>query len=151
MVKNDINDPRMEKCPWLIPYLTVMDATKALEFYQEAYGFSKGTVMKGDKGEIQHAEMLYQDQVIIMFSPESLATTPDSPPCRSPKHSKMHVPINLYVYAFNVDELFERARDAGAKVVQEPSDMVWGDRIAQFEDPDGYRWTFATNKKNFNI
>ena len=28
--------------------------------------------------------------------------------------------------------------------------MFWGDRIAQFSDPDGYRWMFATNVADFD-
>ena len=35
-----------------------------------------------------------------------------------------------------------RSRSA-RKALIEPQDQFWGDRFAQFEDPDGYRWAIA--------
>jgi len=43
----------------------------------------------------------------------------------------------LWFYADSCDEAVERLRAAGATVVNEPSDMEWGERLAQVLDPDG--------------
>ena len=37
----------------------------------------------------------------------------------------------------------QQALAVGAKALIEPQDQFWGDRFAQFEDPDGYRWAIA--------
>jgi uncharacterized glyoxalase superfamily protein PhnB len=42
-----------------------------------------------------------------------------------------------------VDELFERARKAGAHVLTEPSDRPYGERQCSFVDPWGHAWTLS--------
>jgi len=37
----------------------------------------------------------------------------------------------------------ERARAAGAAILQEPADQFWGDRTYRARDPEGHVWTFA--------
>ena len=43
----------------------------------------------------------------------------------------------LWFYVDDVDAAFARMVDAGAVTVQEPTDMPWGERVAQMRDPDG--------------
>jgi uncharacterized glyoxalase superfamily protein PhnB len=140
-------DGRAPNAPWLAPYLTVRNGAESLRFYAAAFGFTPGNAMRDGQGRVQHAEMRYRD-ALIMFSPEGAMgdTT-----MKAPVNSGTAIPINLYLYTPDVDALAARARSAGAKVVTEPADMFWGDRIATFDDPDGYRWTFATNVGGFDI
>jgi uncharacterized glyoxalase superfamily protein PhnB len=42
-----------------------------------------------------------------------------------------------------VDELFERARKAGARVLAEPADKPYGERQCSFVDPWGHPWTLS--------
>ncbi len=44
-----------------------------------------------------------------------------------------------------VNEIVERARKAGAKVVTEPAPQPWG-YAAAFADPDGHIWTVTSAK-----
>ena len=43
----------------------------------------------------------------------------------------------LWFYVDDVDTAFAAARSAGATEVSPPSDMPWGERVAQVRDPDG--------------
>jgi uncharacterized glyoxalase superfamily protein PhnB len=43
----------------------------------------------------------------------------------------------LYVYVDDADAVFERARRAGAEVVEAPLDTPYGDRRAMVRDPFG--------------
>ena len=43
----------------------------------------------------------------------------------------------VHFRADNVDESFEKVRDAGAEIVQEPSDQFWGVRDYAVRDPAG--------------
>jgi PhnB protein len=52
--------------------------------------------------------------------------------------------VHLYVYVANVDEVFKRALEAGAKVIDPVEDRDWGDRIGGIEDPFGHVWWVAT-------
>jgi PhnB protein len=48
----------------------------------------------------------------------------------------------------DVDAVFKQAVAAGAKVTMPVSDMFWGDRYGQVEDPSGHRWSIATHKRD---
>jgi uncharacterized glyoxalase superfamily protein PhnB len=127
--------------PWLIPYLTVQDAGKALDFYKRAFGFrQKGEPFTDKEGQIRHAELEWQDAWIMCGSEVGC----DSP-SRSPATSGTASPVNLYIYCEDVDTLFARATAAGAKGEIPPSDMFWGDRMCKLVDPDGHSWSFATH------
>jgi uncharacterized glyoxalase superfamily protein PhnB len=135
------NQARPPKMPWLMPYLTVKDAEKALDFYQRAFGFVKRFAMPGPDGKIRHAEVEHNDAV-IMFGPES----PEAGcPAKAPATLGIASPVGLYVYCDDVDAQCERARSAGTKVTMPPQDMFWGDRVCTLVDPDGHTWNFATH------
>jgi len=50
------------------------------------------------------------------------------------------------VYVANVDAIFNRAVENGARVDMPVQDMFWGDRYAKFTDPFGQQWGVATHK-----
>ena len=54
-------------------------------------------------------------------------------------------PAFLYVYVENADETYERALAAGARSLEEPGDMPYGDRRAMVEDEWGNTWQIATH------
>ncbi len=54
-------------------------------------------------------------------------------------------PVTISVYVEDVDAVSQRAQQAGATVLQPPTDQFYGDRSAQFEDPFGHRWNVATH------
>jgi PhnB protein len=51
----------------------------------------------------------------------------------------------LYVYVKNTDEIYQRALDAGALMIEKPVDMPYGDRRAMVQDPWGNLWQIATH------
>jgi PhnB protein len=92
--------------------------------------------MAGDK--IGHAELRVGDAQFMLAdefpemnfrSPQALGGTP----------------VNILIYVDNVDALAKRAETAGAKVLREPADQFYGDRMATLEDPYGHSWSFATH------
>ena len=125
--------------PTLIPYLTIRDARKSIEFYQKAFGFQLQfpESLEGDEA-IEHVEMMYRD-VLIMFSPEG--SWGGTAKCPASLGSK--TPMTLYLYCDSVDTMYKQAMQAGAISVMEPSDAFWGDRICNISDPDGFEWMFA--------
>ncbi|MDQ3982530.1 MAG: VOC family protein, partial [Actinomycetota bacterium] len=54
-------------------------------------------------------------------------------------------PVTISVYVEDVDEVFQKALDAGAKSIRAVEDQFYGDRSGQFEDPFGHRWSVATH------
>ena len=52
----------------------------------------------------------------------------------------------LYVYVSDVDNVFKRAVNAGAKVIEEPQQMPYGDRRGMVKDLWGNVWQIATHQ-----
>jgi uncharacterized glyoxalase superfamily protein PhnB len=54
-------------------------------------------------------------------------------------------PMYLHVYVADVDTVFNRAIDGGARVDMPVQDMFWGDRYGKLTDPFGQQWGVATH------
>jgi PhnB protein len=96
------------------------------------------SVRSGVEGKIGHAELEIGDSVIM------LADANADMDVRSPK-SIGGTPIALHVYVEDVDSVFGRAMEAGAKQLRPIENQFYGDRSGQFEDPFGHRWNVATH------
>lgn len=57
----------------------------------------------------------------------------------------------FYVYVADVDLVHRRAVAAGARSVQEPSEVVHGDRMATVIDPFGNQWTIASRIEQISV
>jgi len=53
-------------------------------------------------------------------------------------------PAFLYVYVENADETYRRAIEAGARTLEKPWDLPYGDRRAMMADKWGNIWQIAT-------
>ena len=54
----------------------------------------------------------------------------------------------LYVYVSDVDSVYDRAINAGAQSLEEPSETPYGDRRCMIEDKWGNTWQIATPRVN---
>jgi uncharacterized glyoxalase superfamily protein PhnB len=52
----------------------------------------------------------------------------------------------LYVYVEDADQTYRRALDAGARSLEEPLDLPYGDRRGMVEDKWGNVWQIATHR-----
>lgn len=119
----------------IIPYLLYEDVDGALKFLAKAFGFKKsGKSFRGADGKTNHAAMQLGEDVIMMGYP--------GPAYRNPKRLG-EATQNLYVSIDAVDMHCERARKAGAKIIEEPQDTFYGARRYGAEDQEGHRWYFA--------
>jgi len=130
-------DPTM---PWISPMLVVKDVDASLKYYAAAYGFEAGGSMQDENGKTTYANMMYKGQMVIMLMPEQSWGSP----AVTPNTSKTPSSVSLFVYVDNVDKQFARAKESGATVLSEPTDMFWGDRVTQLQDADGHTWSLAT-------
>jgi PhnB protein len=125
--------------PRITPYLYYEDVAAALAWLARAFGFRERLRMPGPDGSVMHAEMQLADGVVMMGRP--------GPDYRSPKRLGQ-VTQSLYVYVDDVNAHFRRAKDAGAKVIEEPADQFYGDRRYGAEDPEGHLWYFAQHVRD---
>jgi PhnB protein len=126
------------------PYLIVVGAAKAIEFYKQAFGATELMRFPGPGGTIMHAEIKIGD------SPIMLADEMPEMDARSPQ-SYGGSPVGIMLYMPDVDAQFKQAVAAGAKVVRPLTDQFYGDRSATLIDPFGHKWTLATHKEDVSM
>lgn len=118
----------------IIPYLLYAEVDAALEFLSRAFGFEERLRYAGAAGYVNHAEMRLGDGVIFLGDPGDHY--------RNPKQLGQET-VLIYVYVEDVDVHYERARAAGAEILEEPADQEYGERRYAAVDPEGHRWFFA--------
>ena len=55
---------------------------------------------------------------------------------------------NLTIFVEDVDAHCERARDAGARIVEELNETIYGERQYGAEDIDGHLWIFSQHARD---
>jgi PhnB protein len=121
--------------PPIVPYLYVENVESALEWLAKAFGLRERLRQPGPEGKIFHAEMALGDDGVIMLGCPG-------PQYQNPKRLG-HVTMSLYVRVADLDKHFEQAVNAGAVVLEQPTDQPYGDRRYGVEDPEGHQWYFA--------
>jgi PhnB protein len=127
-----LNPP--ENKPRITPYLFYENVSDAIEWLTKAFGFVERLRVPGPDAGIFHAEIRLGDGAVMLGCP--------GPEYQNPKRLG-HVTQNLYVHVDDVDSHFERARNAGAQILEEPKDQTYGDRRYGAVDPEGHCWYFA--------
>ena len=127
----------------LTPYLAVDDASKAIEFYKDAFGAEEFIRMPGPGGTIAHAELQIGDSKLMLSDPFPQSSV-------RPPSERGGTTASIFMYVEDVDALFDQAQQAGAEVVSELEDMFWGDRFGTLSDPFGHVWSIATHKEDLS-
>ena len=121
--------------PRISPYLNYEDTGAMIDWLGSAFGMTVRHALKGPSGAVQHAEMALEDGVVMMGSPGG--------DFRNPKNLGQ-VTQSLYVYVDDLAAQYERAKEAGAEILEEPADQPYGDRRYGVRDPEGHHWYFAS-------
>lgn len=121
------------------PYLLYEDVAAALDWLSRAFGFRETVRLEPRAGYVNHAEMDVGDGSVVYLG------NPAGETFRNPKRAG--ATVMLYVYVEDVEAHHERARAAGARIFEEPSDQDYGDRRYGVEDLEGHQWFFATRIK----
>ena len=127
----------------ITPHLIVRDSKAAIDFYQKAFGAQlQGGIAYTPDGKVMHALLKVGDSLLMLNDefPEHGVIAP----------KQGETGISLHLYVEDVDELFERATVAGAKVKAPLADMFWGDRYGKVVDPFGHMWTLGTHVKDMS-
>lgn len=116
------------------PYLTVVGAGAALDFYRRAFGaVETGPRLTAPDGSIVHAEIRIGADT-VMLSEHNPAFGTAEP------HSLGGAPVRLALSVENADATVEAATRAGAKVLIPVGDQFYGHRAGRIEDPFGHVW-----------
>jgi PhnB protein len=111
-------------------YLVVPGVAKLIEFAKQAFGAKEVYLSKRPDGTVQHAEIKIGDSIVMMG---------EGGP------GGKHFPGMLHLYLEDVDAVYQRAIQAGAKSLREPADQPHGDRSGGVEDAFGNQWWISTH------
>jgi uncharacterized glyoxalase superfamily protein PhnB len=117
--------------------LSYLDPKAAYLWLEEAFGFEPLMALLDKDGNLVHSEMSFGNSVLMV----GMEWTDKH---RSPKSigglntQTVHIQLEE-----DVDAHCERARKAGAVILQEPDTQFYGDRTYRAADPEGHIWTFG--------
>lgn len=113
------------------------DPMAALTWLERAFGFRRSILVTDPSGNLVHSEMRFADAYLIIDAEWSGdIASPASVGGRNTQAVYLKLEQGL-------DAHCERARKAGAEILQEPADQPYGDRTYRARDPEGHIWTFS--------
>lgn len=122
----------------LVPYLSVRDAKRALDFYRAAFGAVETARLVDPAGGVIHAEVTIGGAPVFVaeenpewgnHDPQTLGGTP----------------VRLVLQVPDVDAFVARAVAAGATLVIPVADQFYGERAGRVQDPFGHQWIVSTH------
>jgi uncharacterized glyoxalase superfamily protein PhnB len=117
----------------VVPVLIYDDVERAIDFLCGAFGFVERLRAPGRDGRISHAQLAIRDGAVMLGGRGG----PFRPPQEGEVVQYVHVTVD------DVDRHFEHARRFGARILQPPSDMPFGERQYTAQDAGGHWWTFS--------
>jgi uncharacterized glyoxalase superfamily protein PhnB len=133
--------------PRIVPALFYDDAAKAIDWLCRAFGFEARLKIEGEGGRIEHSELVFGDGLVMVGTAGGKSDRAAPLPCRSPRSLGGANTQALCVYVDDVDAHCERARAAGARIVEPPRTDDFGEdygsnRTYRAEDLEGHQWWF---------
>lgn len=113
---------------------------EAIDFLERAFGFTPHLVVPGDGETIAHAELrVGEDFVMLGTLDDELAIT-----YAIPNDIDERTTGSSYIARPDIEDLYDRARRAGAKIVRELMTTEYGSTDFSARDPEGFLWHFGT-------
>jgi PhnB protein len=122
----------------VVPYLFYDDVERAAHFIEKAFGFTRTFSSPAPEGGLAHAQLTLGPGLVMLghAGGGGLGMVKSA-------GSLGALHAGVYVFVDDVDKHCEHARAGGAKVLLEPADQPWGDRMYCAVDPEGQFWMFA--------
>ncbi len=125
----------------VIPTLRYADASRAIDWLCDAFGFERHLVVPSAGNTIDHAQLCCEGGMIMLGTARDdafgeLQTTPANVGgicTQSP-----------YIIVSEIDAHYERAKAAGAEIVYDIRDEDYGGRGYSCRDPEGHLWNFGS-------
>jgi uncharacterized glyoxalase superfamily protein PhnB len=120
------------------------DPLAAFTWLEQAFSFEPAMLITDPDNKMVHAQLSFGNGYIMIGNEWADYTA--SPASIGGKNSQgLHVNLDS-----DIDAHCDRARAAGAAIVQEPADQFYGDRTYRARDPEGHVWTFAQTMRPFS-
>ena len=145
--------PTPEGWPRISSAIFYRDAGAMIDWLCAAFGFEIRLKIEGEGGRIEHSELTYGDDGVVMVGSERLGADVKFGMQMLSPLTALGNTQSLMLYVDNVDAHCEHARKHGAKIVNEPSvhdygEEYWSDRSYGAHDPEGHFWWFTQRLRN---
>ena len=122
----------------VLPHVTYQNLAEALAWLTKTFGFSE---------HYRYGEPLSGAQLFLGTAYIQLHSL--RPGNASPAQIG-HWTQSLTVFVENVAAHYEKTRSAGAKIVEELQETVYGERQYGVEDLEGHRWLFSQHTRDIS-
>ncbi len=122
----------------VVPHVVYQDLEKAIAWLSAAFGFTEH-FRYGEP--ISGAQLLLGRACIMAHDPRPGSASPAACGCRTQ---------SLTIFVEEVDAHYERAKAAGAKIVEEPHETVYGEYQCAAEDLEGHLWIFSRHARDLD-
>jgi uncharacterized glyoxalase superfamily protein PhnB len=119
----------------LFPILATPDLERSLVFYRDLLGGTVTYEFAGADGSPVYVGLS------LGGSSLGIGVEASVEPASRPRA------VSLWVYTDDCDAMLDRLRSAGVRIVEEPADQPWGERVARVLDPDGTEVVIGTRAK----
>lgn len=119
-------------------YITTEDCNDAIEFYKKAFNAVENSArIMDDQNRIGHTSIEIGETTIHISDehPELNILGPNS---------IGNSPVRFILQVDDVDTVFKRALDLGAKELIPVEDQFYGERSGRLSDPSGHIWIIST-------
>lgn len=122
----------------VLPHITYRNVAEAVVWLTETFGFTEH-YRYGDPARPSGAQMHLGNAWIMLSGPKPGASTPAQ---------TGHRTQSLTVFVEDVDAHFEKSRSAGARIVEDLHQTIYGERQYGVEDLDGHLWLFSKHVRD---
>ena len=125
----------------VIPCLRYRDAAAALEWLCRAFGFEKQLVVPNKDGTIAHAQLSFGNGMIMLGS---VVASEFGRLMKQPDETGGAETQTPYLIVSDADQIYMRAKAAGARIVLDIKDEDYGGRGFTCRDLEGHIWNFGS-------
>lgn len=111
------------------PYIVASGVEKIIDFAKQVFDAKEVFVSRRPDGSVMHAEIKIGDSIVMLGD----------------GGDTKKFPAMLHLYLEDVDAVYQRALQAGATSMREPTDQPYGDRSGGVEDAFGNQWWISTH------
>lgn len=122
----------------VLPHVVYRNVAEAIAWLTKTFGFSEhyhyGEPISGARLYLGNAWIMLKQAKAGEASPAELGYGTQS----------------LTVFISDIDAHFEKAKSAGAKILENPHETIYGERQYGAEDLDGHHWLFSQHARDLN-
>ncbi len=125
----------------ITPHVVVRDAARAVDWYTNVLGAEERLRIRVPDGRLMSVELRFGDSTVMLADefPEMKIVSPQT---LGGTYMALHLMVD------DVDDVWQRALDAGAEVFHPLQNSFWGERSGQVIDPFGHRWALAQHLRD---